>query len=47
VFAGTALNIIGHAIEIMILCGAVYLAVGFGIAALLGLYEAHLTRRLR
>ncbi len=47
VFAGTALNIIGHAIEIMILCGAVYLTVSFGIAALLGLYEAHLARRTR
>jgi general L-amino acid transport system permease protein len=47
VFAGTALNIIGHAIEIMLLTGAVYLTVSFGIALLLGLYEAHLARRQR
>jgi general L-amino acid transport system permease protein len=47
VFAGTALNIVGHAIEIMLLTGAVYLSVSFGIAALLGLTEARLSARLR
>ena len=47
VFAGTALNIVGHAIEIMLLTGAVYLVVSFGIALLLGLYEAHLSARLK
>jgi hypothetical protein len=31
----------------MLLTGAVYLAISFGIALLLGLYEAHLARRFR
>jgi len=47
VFAGTALNIIGHAIEIMLLTGSVYLAISFVIALLLGLYEANLAGRAR
>ncbi len=45
VFAGTALNIIGQAIEIMLITGAVYLSLGLGLAGAMMLYERHLARR--
>jgi general L-amino acid transport system permease protein len=45
VFAGTVLNLTGQAIEIMLVTGSVYLAISFGIAALIGWSESRLVWR--
>lgn len=47
VFAGTVLNLTGQAIEIMLITGSVYLAISFGIAGLISLFENRLAWRRR